>query len=48
MYHYHYLNQISEQGTALWTEDFAKTDDLENTEAIVLRSANMHLSLIHI
>ena len=42
MYHYHYLNQISEQGTALWTEDFVKTDDLENTEAIVLRSANMH------
>lgn len=42
MFHYHYLNQISDQGSALWTEDFARTEKLENTEAIVLRSANMH------
>lgn len=42
MFQYHYLNQISGQGTALWTEDFARTEELENTEAIVLRSANMH------
>lgn len=42
MFHYHYLNQISDQGTALWTEAFEKTENLENTEAIVLRSANMH------
>lgn len=42
MFQYHYLNQISDQGTALWTEDFARTEELENTEAIVLRSANMH------
>lgn len=42
MFHYHYLNQISDQGTALWTENFARTEELENTEAIVLRSANMH------
>lgn len=42
MFHYHYLNQISDQGTALWTENFVRTEELENTEAIVLRSANMH------
>ena len=42
MFNYHYLNKISEQGTALWTEDFQKTDDLEAAEAIVVRSASMH------
>ena len=42
MYHYHYLNKISEQGSALWTEDFEKVDNLEDAEAIVVRSAGMH------
>ena len=42
MFNYHYLNKISEQGTALWTENFQKTDDLEAAEAIVVRSASMH------
>ena len=42
MFNYHYLNKISEQGTALWTEDFQKTEDLEAAEAIVVRSASMH------
>ena len=42
MFNYHYLNKISEQGTALWTENFQKTDDLEAAEAIVVRSAGMH------
>ena len=42
MYHYHYLNKISEQGSALWTEDFAKVDNVEDAEAIVVRSAGMH------
>ena len=42
MFHYHYLNKISDQGSALWTEDFQHTDDLEETEAIVVRSASMH------
>ena len=42
MYHYHYLNKISEQGTALWTEEFEKVDNLEDAEAVVVRSANMH------
>ncbi|MDY3225584.1 MAG: phosphoglycerate dehydrogenase [Candidatus Faecousia sp.] len=42
MFQIHYLNNISQQGTALWTEDFALTDDLEKADGIVLRSANMH------
>ena len=42
MFNYHYLNKISEQGTALWTENFAHTDDMESAEAVVVRSASMH------
>ena len=42
MFQIHYLNKISQQGTALWTEDFALTDDMEKADGIVLRSANMH------
>ena len=42
MFNYHYLNKISEQGTALWTEDFVRTDDVEAAEAVVVRSASMH------
>ena len=33
MFNYHYLNKISEQGTALWTEDFKPVDDVEAAEA---------------
>ena len=42
MYHVHYLNKISPKGTALWKEDYQKTDDLEAADAILVRSANMH------
>ena len=42
MYRYHYLNNISSQGTALWTENFEKTDELQEAQAIVVRSAGMH------
>ena len=42
MFQIHYLNKISQQGTALWTEDFALTDDMEKADGVVLRSANMH------
>lgn len=42
MFQIRYLNKISQQGTALWTEDFALTDDMEKADGIVLRSANMH------
>ncbi|MBP3684573.1 MAG: phosphoglycerate dehydrogenase [Oscillospiraceae bacterium] len=42
MYHYHYLNKISEEGSALWTDDFQHVDNVEEAEAIVVRSAGMH------
>ena len=42
MYNIHYLNKISEQGTALWTKDYQLTDTLENADAIAVRSAAMH------
>ena len=42
MYRYHYLNKISQQGSALWTENFEKVDNVEDAEAIVVRSAGMH------
>ena len=42
MYQVHYLNSISPKGTALWTEDYQKTDSIENADAILVRSAAMH------
>ena len=42
MFNIHYLNKISDQGSALWTEDFTLTGNMEEAEGIVLRSANMH------
>ena len=42
MFHYHYLNNISQQGTALWSEEFQPADSAENADAIVVRSASMH------
>ena len=42
MYQVHYLNPISTKGTALWTEEYNKTDDLEQADAVLVRSAAMH------
>ncbi len=42
MFQYHYLNKISDKGTALWTENYQKTDDANQAQAIVVRSAAMH------
>ena len=42
MFNIHYLNKISDQGTALWTENFVQTANIEEADGIVLRSANMH------
>ena len=42
MFQYHYLNKISDKGTALWTENYQKTDNIEQAQAIVVRSAAMH------
>jgi len=37
-----YLNPISEKGTALWTEDYQKTENVTEADAIMVRSAAMH------
>ena len=42
MFQYHYLNKISDKGTALWTDEFAKTEEVGGAQAIVVRSAAMH------
>ena len=42
MYKVKYLNPISPKGTALWTEDYEKTENAEDAQAIMVRSASMH------
>ena len=42
MYQVHYLNKISEKGTELLTENYQVTENLTDSEAILVRSAAMH------
>lgn len=42
MYHIHSLNKISPKGMELWTKDYQTVDDLEQADAVLVRSANMH------
>ena len=42
MFKIHYLNNISAQGTALWSDDYQLTDDITACDGIAVRSANMH------
>ena len=42
MYHIHYLNKISEKGTALWTQDYELSENLDEADGILVRSAAMH------
>ena len=42
MYQVHYLNAISPKGTALWTEDYQKTEAMADADAVLVRSAAMH------
>ena len=42
MYNIHYLNKISEKGTALWTEEYTPCASAEKADAILVRSASMH------
>ena len=42
MFQYHYLNKISDKGSALWTDGFDKVEDIQQADAIVVRSAAMH------
>ena len=42
MYPIHCLNNISEKGTALLTEDYTVTQNADEAQGILVRSANMH------
>ena len=42
MYNIHYLNPISEKGTALWSDEYKSAQCLEDAQAIMVRSASMH------
>ena len=42
MYKVHCLNNISDKGLDLLTEEYALTDDVNEADVILVRSANMH------
>ena len=42
MFKYHCLNPISQVGLEGFTEDYVKTDNIEEADGILVRSANMH------
>lgn len=42
MHKVHYLNPISPKGTALWTEEYQKTENVMEADAVIVRSAAMH------
>ena len=42
MYQVHYLNKISPKGTALWTENYEAVEQIEDAQAVLVRSASMH------
>ncbi len=42
MFQYHYLNKISDKGTAMWSEEYKPVDNADDAQAIVVRSAAMH------
>ena len=42
MYQYHCLNPISNIGLSRFTEEYQKTDSMEDAEGVLVRSAAMH------
>lgn len=42
MFKYHCLNPIAQVGLEGFTEDYVKTDNIEEADGILVRSANMH------
>ncbi|MGN0292106.1 MAG: phosphoglycerate dehydrogenase [Lachnospiraceae bacterium] len=42
MYQYHCLNPIADVGLNLFSEDYKKVDDLNDAQAVLVRSAAMH------
>ena len=41
MFQYHCLNPISEKGLEIFTQDYQETDQLEEAQAVLVRSAKM-------
>ena len=48
MFQYHCLNPIAGVGLANFNENYQQSESLEGADAVLVRSAAMHLSLIHI
>ncbi len=42
MFRYHTLNNISEKGLTIFTDQYEKTEDIDQAEAVLVRSAKMH------
>ena len=42
MYRYMCMNQISEVGISNFTEEYVKTDNLQEAHALLVRSADLH------
>ena len=42
MFRYHTLNNISEKGLKIFTDQYEKTEDIDQAEAVLVRSAKMH------
>jgi len=42
MYNVHYLNKISPKGTALLSDEFTATENIDDADAILVRSSAMH------
>lgn len=42
MFQVHYLNPVSQKGTDLWTENYQTAENVNDADAIVVRSAAMH------
>ena len=42
MFFYHCLNPISEMGLNSFTGDYARTQEIQQADALLVRSASMH------
>ena len=42
MFQYHSLNPIAEKGLGLFDEEYKKSEDLQECDAVLVRSAKMH------
>lgn len=42
MFQYHCLNPIAERGLNMFSEDYTKTENINEADAVLVRSARMH------